>query len=278
MSLYLRSAAFTPIETINISTGGGVPDAFGKIAIIIKSQTDRVISSVPEIDATKIDRHFLCSTMIELPFSSLAIRERDLNFTKPPAKLPVTSFINTYECASWGYSLRHYLKQRPDSTYIMVSILDANLMDLSFWRSNENWGTSGFGLCTLLIEVRNLSLVTLTASCAITYNTTAEFATVIRKMVTGRDDLTLSLPFFPENIRQIFTRLLNGIEKLPDLHDRWGHCFGSDPWLNIICQGVEGRFTQEENLLACSIALNGYYCTTEVLVDTKSNFLLSEAV
>ncbi|WP_444930793.1 hypothetical protein ACJJIF_03130 [Microbulbifer sp. SSSA002] len=277
MSLYLRSAAFTPIEGITFLTSGDVSTAFADIAKVIRRQTDSVLDAAPEVKDTQIDRHFLCSTMIELPLSSAAVSEQDFNYGDD-ARAPITSFINTYECASWGYSLRHYLKQSPKARYLLVSILDANVLDLSFWRENDNWGDSGFGLCTLLFEVRDAGNVELNASCTLTYNTTPEFATVIRKMVMGRNDLTLSLPFFPENIRQIFTKLLAANVKLPDLHDRWGHCFGSDPWLNIICQGVEKGFQEPEKFLACSIALNGYYCTVEVTVDQQSQFCLMEAV
>ncbi|WP_444901781.1 hypothetical protein ACJJIG_22230 [Microbulbifer sp. SSSA007] len=278
MSLYLKSAAFTPIESITFSSSGSLRSAFAHVSEILFEQSTRVLEAISPVIRKEIGRHFLCSTMIELPFTTGAIAESDLNVVGKEQHVPVTSFVNTYECASWGYSLRYYLKQNPDARYVMVSILDANVLDLSFWQSNENWGNSGFGLCTLLLEVESFEKHDITASCAVTYNTTPEFATIIRKMAAGRDDLTLSLPFFPENIRQIFTKLLNGFKQLPDLHDRWGHCFGSDPWLNIICHGVNGDFHQPKKILACSIALNGYYCTAEVCVDQQSTFYLSEAV
>ena len=115
------------------------------------------------------------------------------------------------------------------------------------------------------------------ASCAKTYNSTPEVATIIRRMATGREDLTLALPFFPENIRQIFTRMLGGFQQLPDLHDRWGHCFGSDPWLSIINQGIAEGFREPTKILACSIALNGYYCMAEVVANADSRFYLEDA-
>ncbi|WP_444904496.1 hypothetical protein ACJJIU_06170 [Microbulbifer sp. CnH-101-E] len=278
MSLYLKSAAFTPIENITFAESGGLQEAFAQIGEIISEQSARVTEVIPEEVRAEINRHFLCSTMIELPFTTGAVNTDDLNSLKNRPSIPVTSFVNTYECASWGYSLRYYLRQNPAVRYVLVSILDANLLDLSFWQSNENWGKSGFGLCTLLLEVDSFRVEDITAGCAVTYNTTPEFATIIRKMASAGKDLTLSLPFFPENIRQIFTRLLSSFQQLPDLHERWGHCFGSDPWLNIISHGVEGRFQEEEKLLVCSIALNGYYCTAEVRVDQGSTFYLAEAV
>ncbi|WP_444922478.1 hypothetical protein ACJJID_09280 [Microbulbifer sp. CnH-101-G] len=278
MSLYLKSAAFTPIENITFATSGGLQEAFARIGEIISDQSRRVLEAVSSEARAEVERHFLCSTMIELPFTTGAVSTDDLSPPEQQRGIPVTSFVNTYECASWGYSLRYYLRQNPTARYVIVSILDANVLDLSFWQSNENWGKSGFGLCTLLLEVESFNREDITAGCAVTYNTTPEFATIVRKMASNGKDLTLSLPFFPENIRQIFTRLLNGFQQLPDLHDRWGHCFGSDPWLNIISHGVAGRFQAREKLLACSIALNGYYCTAEVSVDQDSTFYLAESV
>lgn len=278
MSLYLKSAAFTPIENITHLSSGNLSGAFGEFGKLIFEQSSRVLESISSELRKEISRHFICSTMIELPFTTGAITECDLNSVEEYQGVPDASFINTYECASWGYSLRYYLRQNPDTRYVMVSILDVNVLDLSFWQSNENWGKSGFGLCTFLLEVESFNKHDISAGCTVTYNTTPEFATIVRKMAIGRDDLTLSLPFFPENIRQIFTKLLSGFDKLPDLHGRWGHCFGSDPWLNIISHGMNGGFPQRKELLACSIALNGYYCTAEVCVDQHSTFYLSEAV
>ena len=285
MSLIIKSAAFTPIElsepqTVNIA------NCFNELAPVLEQQTKRVLG---DINQAEIARHFLCSTMLELPFTSGAASLADVNGDNSEDS-PYSSFINTYECASWGYSLRYYLKQVPDSRYLLVSILDANVLRLNFWKQNENWGKSGFGLCTFLLEVHsdesqaiqdgsedNSVGNSITASCAATYNSTPEFATIIRRMVTGKDDITLALPFFPENIRQIFTRMLGGFKQLPDLHDRWGHCFGSDPWLSIINQGVTQGFQESTKILACSIALNGYYCMAEVTANAQSRFYLEDA-
>ncbi len=275
MSLVLKSAAFTPIEFAESEQTLHVANSFKELAPVLEQQTKRVLGDVDQI---QIDRHFLCSTMLELPFTSGAASLEDVNGNNSDA-CAYSSFINTYECASWGYSLRYYLKQNPHCRYLLVSILDANVLRLNFWKQNENWGKSGFGLCTFLLEVTQDELADETenpikANCAVTHNSTPEFATIIRRMVTGREDITLALPFFPESIRQIFTRMLGSFQQLPDLHDRWGHCFGSDPWLSIINQGVTQGFREPTKILACSIALNGYYCMAEVVANAQSRFYL----
>lgn len=278
MSLIIKSAAFTSIDLTDVTQAINVASCFSELAPVLAQQTKRVLG---DVNCSQVPRHFLCSTMLELPFTSGAATLEDVN-EKNSAAAPYTSFINTYECASWGYSLRYYLKQNPDCRYLLVSILDANVLRLNFWKQNENWGKSGFGLCTFFLEVNQDESETkepeaIQASCAVTYNSTPEVATIIRRMATGREDLTLALPFFPENIRQIFTRMLGGFQQLPDLHDNFGHCFGSDPWLSIIHQGVTKGFSEPTKILACSIALNGYYCMAEVVANAQSRFYLEEA-
>ena len=281
MSLRLLSAAFTELDHPDNAQSPSLVESFQRISTVIERQTQWSLSAIDEQDRVSIDRHFLCSTMLELPFTSGAVCLEHINGSfSESSECPVTSYIYTYECASWGYSLRHYLKQNPNTQYLLVSILDSNVLDLTFWEKNENWGKSGFGLCTLLIEVTNSdqAIEQVTASCAMTYNSTPEFATVIRRMMATRPDVVLALPFFPEDIRQIFTKLLGGFDQLPDLHDRWGHCFGSDPWLSIIAQGQQGKFNQTTNVMACSIALNGYFCMAEIEVDAATRFQLNEGV
>lgn len=278
MSLYLKSAAYTPIETVNITTNGTLKRTVHLITALIYEQSERVLNVIrPEL-RRQISRHFLCSTMIELPFTSGTIKERDIRPIEREYYVPVSSFINTYECASWGYSLRYYLRQNPSVHYILVSILDVNILSLSFWKNNKNWGKSGFGLCTLLLGVEQYNENEITASCTVTYNTMPEFAIIIRKIIMGQSNLTLALPFFPEKTRQIFSKLLNDVEQFSDLHARWGHCFGSDPWLNIIIHGVNKEIQEHKRILACSLALNGYYCIAEVCVDQHSSFYLSEKI
>lgn len=280
MSLTFIAGSFTPIPTIDDEQSLSYEKHLKGIGEIISKQVKQVTHELSDSEINQIDRHFLCSTMLELPFTSGDVSLDVFIDTENP--IPPTSFINTYECASWGYSLRHYLNQLNEESahgqYLIFSILDANALRLSFWKENENWGDSGFGLCTVLLKVEQLETAkqAVTASCAQTWNATPEFATIIRRSTVGRDDLTLSLPFFPETIRQIFDKLLANHKKLPDRHPEWGHVFGSDPWLNVIQEGSEQGFRDKQSIMACSIALNGYYCFTEFDIDSSARCYMNE--
>ncbi|MCW8879193.1 MAG: hypothetical protein OQJ89_05110 [Kangiellaceae bacterium] len=286
MNYALESVAFTSLPVELSEPRLSSRECFSALAQIIAIQTEKVVSSLSIEERQSINRHFLCSTMIELPFTSGELDWSEIVelFKKQPksSEIPLPcSFVNAYECASWGYSARYYKRVEPQAKYLLFSILDANLLNLSFWKENENWGASGFGLTTVLIkteqsddhQVNDNSLI---ASCATTYNSTPEFATIIRRLVLNESEVKLSLPFFPEEIRVVFDKMLQASPRIPDLHHKWGHCFGSDPWLSIIEYGLEHSITKLERMLVCSIALNGYYCLMEVNITPNSKFYLDK--
>ncbi|MCO7225538.1 hypothetical protein [Pleionea sp. CnH1-48] len=277
MSLLIKSLAFHSLPDPLFEQTPDVQTGFEQLVPVIEQQTRDVVACLADDEKKSIERHFLCSTMIELPFTSGALQWNDIrkNIRKDDIPMPCT-YVNAYECASWGYSLRYFLT-RPSSRYLLVSILDANLMDFEFWRHNENWGHSGFGLCTLLLEADDSAMESLTTGCATTYNSTAEFATIIRRHMMSVEDVTLALPFFPDHIRQIFTRMLNGSPQLPDLHEQYGHCFGSDPWLTILQHGLDNTIQEQQDFLACSIALNGYFSMAQVSINSDTQLLFQKS-
>jgi hypothetical protein len=275
-ALELKTIAFTALETELFEQRPTIDESFRWLSGVIGNQVEQVLAPLRKNERNQIARHFLCSTMIELPFTTGDIRwEQVVEMLSAQGEHNPDTFINAYECASWGYSLRHYLQQQPDAKYLLVSIVDANLYDLQFWRYNENWHDSGFGVTTVLLEVTQPMDNELICGCAITHNSMAEFATVVRRTATGRENCQLALPFFPEHIQQMFDRLLANQPRLPDLHENWGHCFGADPWLSILSHCQNNPVEQAQNFLACSLALNGYYTMAEVTVTPNTRFLLS---
>ncbi|ASP37674.1 hypothetical protein CHH28_02865 [Bacterioplanes sanyensis] len=279
MTLRLKAAAFTPIPTSSDDSHLSLQEQARALAGLMHQHHQQLTSEQSEGEPLTGARHFLCSTMLELPFTSGALSLTHFRHADDP--LAPSSYINTYECASWGYTLRYYLSQLKQAGQsqgqLLFSILDANLMGLSFWRQNENWGHSGFGLTSVWLDVEDVdsALQHLATSCAQTWNATPEFATLIRRHTSQRDDITLGLPFFPDHIRQIFDKLLAEQTRLPDHHARWGHVFGSDPWLAIIEQ--QQTAPTEQRYLPASIALNGYYCWAEVSVGADSRCYLNDA-
>jgi hypothetical protein len=39
---------------------------------------------------------------------------------------------------------------------MIVSIIDANVYDFEFWRYNEHWEHSGFGITTVILKVQTM--------------------------------------------------------------------------------------------------------------------------
>jgi hypothetical protein len=275
-ALTLRGVAFQPLDTELFDKRPHISDSFKWLSDVIGSQVKDIIAPLSVDEQAQINRHFLCSTMIELPFTTGDISWSAVaEMLAEHGEFQPDTFINAYECASWGYSLRHYLQHNKDAKFLLVSIVDANLYDLEFWRYNEHWHDSGFGVTTVLLEVTGTISNELNIGCAVTHNAMAEFATVVRRDVVTRENCVLAMPFFPENIQQMFDKLLAKQSRLPDRHADWGHCFGADPWLNILCHCLDNEVTEDQQYLACSLALNGYYALAEVTVTPSTQFILS---
>ena len=281
--LLVRAITFQALPVELYSEYQGEAKAFGDLTNTLMSQVDEILHNTG-VSAHDITRHFLCSTMVELPMTTGKISWQQISekMRKAGAQYPDT-FVNAYECASWGYSLRHYLKHQhrtgksdASSRFLMVSIIDANVYNLEFWRYNEHWEHSGFGITTLLLEVTGELTDELTIMSAATHNSMAEFATVVRRTATKKTHSTLAMPFFPENIQTMFTNLLGGKSRLPDLHADWGHCFGSDPWLSILTHALDNPINAPTSFLACSLALNGYFALAEVVVTPATQLLLKK--
>lgn len=229
-----------------------------------------------EWDAPPPAIHYLCSTMVDFPFSTGAIEWRALSaLVARHSPFGPATLVNGYECASWGYALRHGLRFGDSDGRIAISIVDLNLLNLEFWKENPNWGASGFGTATLVFDAAPNAVHAVTVDYARTHNVVAEFALAMRNVVKTATGVRLAKPFFPENITQVFMRQMPHADHLPDEHPVLGHCFGSDPWISIIRDAVvqpEGR-----SYLAASTALNGYWALARVRTVHDGRYFMGDA-
>jgi hypothetical protein len=275
--LTVKAIAFQPLKQRLFDQTQSSEVCFEWLTHLLAEQTKQVTATLTPTEQIKIKRHFLCSTMIDLPFTTGDISwPQVVNMLAKQGDNQADSFINAYECASWGFSLRHYLQhdKQISPRLLLVSIIDANIFDLEFWRYNENWHESGFGITSVLIEIDGSITDELITQSATTHNSMAEFATVVRRHASTKSDITLAMPFFPEHIQQMFDKLLISQTRLPDLHQDWGHCFGADPWLSILNHCSEQPVIEEQQYLACSLALNGYFSMAQVKVTPQTQFIL----
>lgn len=269
-NLVVKGIAFTPLPQPLFDQLRPVDEVMSLLVKSLGPQVNQLIEQTG-IPVTEFDRHFLCSTMIELPFTTQSVKWQDIAAQlKEYGDHQPDTFVNAYECASWGYSLRHYLKQakleQRHAKYMIVSIMDANVYDFEFWRYNEHWEHSGFGITTVILEVEAPLTDEMTIGSAVTHNGVAEFATVVRRTMIKKPGAVVALPFFPVNVQMMFEKLLRGQPSLPDLHASYGHCFGSDPWLSLLIHGQNSKIEQPQRFMACSVALNGYYAIADLMM------------
>ncbi len=217
--------------------------------------------------------HFLCSTINGTSFStgqiSWAIAAQLIN---KDLIFPVNTYLDAYECASWGYALRYLFQRKSSSNQILISIMDINFFDFDYWIKSPHWGKSGFGILTILLEASNdAKAEDIIAGCTMG-NSIVEFGFAIRKAIQENQAIA-ALPFFPENAREILMRVVGREGCLRDLHECWGHSFGSDPWISIIQhlnEKLDRDMSQMYSFLACSLAFNGYFVIAKVTVPSNA--------
>lgn len=213
--------------------------------------------------------HYICSTMMDSVFSAAVVDPRAL--MTADTGVP-RSFTHAYECACWGYCLKYHVEHKPEQKGLVISIMDVNAMEMSYWTSNEQWGKSGFGITTLYFEVEadETAGPALHTGIAAGGNNIIAFASVAKQVVRDFKASTLSLPFFPDNMSIPVRRSLKGVELLTERHADYGHAFGSDPWISFIRDHAEAD-RSGQRIVFGSLALRGYYCFADVGIDAAVN-------
>lgn len=259
----LHGAIYSRFNRDVFPQGTPAHDMMRAITRLVGEQADRLI----ERTGIEIEQHLMTSTALAAPFNKGHINwaETQALFAQACSH-PPRSLLNSYECSGWGYVLRYLDRITPGNRMVLVSIFDANIYEWDYWKVHYEWGQSGFGVGTLLIELADAPDA-LKVSSARSSNPIAEFAIEIRKQLQTNPELIGALPFFPLVTQGIFNNTLKQFPRLPDLYAQWGHCFGSDPWLSIILSRLNGNpFGDVRDFLACSLAFSGYFSLAKVHV------------
>ncbi len=253
--IVLRDALYTPMNFP--ARGFTIADSAVEIRDVISMQVSN-IGSGKEYDYSDSSQHYFCSTMMDTVFSSGSMALMDI---APFASRPEICFTNAYECACWGYCMRHHYQHKRGDRYFAISIVDVNSMEMKYWDFNDHWGKSGFGITTLFFENMEgdpdcYPIYTGMASGGNNIISFASFAKTVAR-ITKSD--TISLPFFPANMSIPIRRSLKMVDQLTCYHTEFGHAFGSDPWISFI-KDICNQRQLPETILFGSLALRGYYC------------------
>ncbi|WP_321818266.1 MULTISPECIES: hypothetical protein [unclassified Paraburkholderia] len=268
MSFSLQAAVYRPAGPWPEIARRGARTVGRELARAIGEQIERATKGIPR---EQIGVNMVVSTILDMPFTSGWIEWDDIASQMPSWTSAVPhNLVTAYECSSWGFVLRYANLFERHQPYIVLSIVDINLFDLTHWHENPNWGKSGFGIATVVLKFSGDD--TIQCDVARSANGFGEFCVGLRNYMERDKAVRVTPPFFPPNISALYDRLLPRERLLPNLVDQYGHSFGSDPWIALIEHRLAKRDRPGERYLATSVSLNGYWCFAELEFATEGIF------
>lgn len=210
----------------------------------------------------------LCvSTMMDLPFATGYLRWDDIRAAAAKhMRSPPENFTAAYECAGWGFALAFAGRHCRPGSAVVISVVDLNPFDISFWRGNAHWGHSGFGISTVVLRVPQDGRFQIETRASQSSYHMGEFCVALRKWLASSRSTFANTPFLPQSMVGIYAQFLPVERVLPDLHAEFGHCFGSDTWVSFIRHHEQGHIRPGGIYTATSASLRGYWAITDLKI------------
>lgn len=222
----------------------------------------RITDGIP---AAEIGYCMAVSTIMDMPFTSGYLRWSDIDRAIRDRGVVVPrNFTPAYECAGWGFALKYAERRMPQAGYAVILVVDINILGISFWDGDPNWGDSGFGISAVLLRLPDVSQRRLTTSVARSTQGMGEFCAALRGWLKDTPRGLANVPFLPAQMTQIYDHFLPQDRIMPHLHDRFGHAFGSDTWLSYITHINAGLLAPGSVHTATSASLRGYWTMSEL--------------
>ncbi|MBV8753544.1 MAG: hypothetical protein JO309_01550 [Pseudonocardiales bacterium] len=270
----LESAIYRRTEPWAALARQGKDAVARELGELLGRQIEKAVGNIP---ADQVGLNMVVSTMLDMPFTSGWITWPEIaDNARQHTRCPPENFVTAYECASWGYVLRYAKSCKLAAPYVVVTILDLNVFDLSYWRASPMWGHSGFGVATVVLRCSTDDFIYCQTSKS--SNAFGEFCFDLRNVMAKDATLLACPPFFPPNIAVLYDRLLPTERLLPNRNADYGHSFGADPWIALIEQRRAGLDRPGDVFLATSIALSGYWCFAEVRLHPAGQFILEDTL
>lgn len=238
--------------------------------VIGRLLADEVNRATAGIDPDTIGFSMVVSTIMDMPFTSGWLRWEGIRAEMARHCVHVPqNFSASYECAGWGFALDYAARRAPQATHALLLVADLNILDISFWRGDPNWGASGFGIASVLLRLPPRAERHVVTRVAQSSQGMGEFCADLRKWLAATPDGLVNVPFLPAEMAGIYSHFLPMDRVMPDLHARWGHCFGSDTWVSYITHLDAGLLQPGEVHTATSASLRGYWTMSQLrLSDT----------
>ncbi|WP_394843521.1 hypothetical protein LZC95_41545 [Pendulispora brunnea] len=184
---------------------------------------------------------------------------------------------HAYECAGWGYVMRRALQKATHTgpRTLLLQIVDVDIHDFTYWHKNTQWGNSGFGVCSLLIDIAPGQEWPLSLGAATPAMAMVQMGRALRDFSDARPGVPVAVPFFRETSRKLLLKRIPQATVHADGYANFGHAFGSDPWISLLLQASRG--VSFEKTIVNSLALYGYFAIAEVELFHDTVFRLERA-
>jgi hypothetical protein len=234
--------------------------AADEVGTLVASERARVCGDA------HVDDYVVSSTILSmLLMNDSACGRRFTDAVSRAAPRPLDWMTCSYECAGWGYVFRRALAKAAidGARTLLLQIVDVDVHGFSYWHANPLWGGSGFGISTLLVDVRHRDDAPLVNEAAHPGSAVVQLGRRLRGFCAEQPDTRLAIPFFPAPSRRALLAGVGQVPLLPDGHARFGHSFGSDPWISLLTGMVEERGDDTQAVVS-SLALNGYFSIARI--------------
>ena len=183
-----------------------------------------------------------------------------------------------YECAGWGFVLR-YIRAKAAASgprRLMLQIVDVDIHEFSYWLGNPHWGDSGFGICTLLLDIGAGLDDAVQLGTASQANAMVQMGRSLRQFALRRPGVRVAVPFFRDASRRVLLKCIDPAQPHPDGYERFGHAFGSDPWISLLLHLRESGACAGREAIVNSLALNGYFAIAAVSLHAQAVWRLED--
>ena len=230
--LTLESILYLPVSNLPACSRESGEQA---AQIIGQLMGQELAKATAQLEPSQVAANLAVSTISGLPFATGWLQWRDIvqaaaQYTRHPPQ----NFSASYECAGWGFALEYALRRAKPGQYVVLQVVDINLLDVSFWRASPQWGKSGFGISTVVWKVPENGDYALQVDASKSSYHMGEFCVALRKWMAASSLPFANVPFLPEDMIGIYANFLDGKRLMPDLHAGYGHCFGSDTWISYL--------------------------------------------
>jgi hypothetical protein len=268
--LVLRALAYRRIAPVE---AGGIEDLPGTAARLGFDVAHEALRTIPP--GCAIDDHVISSTILSaLLMDGSATSRAFTGAIAAQLHREVDWMTHGYECAGWGYVLRYLLGKAAVSgrRRLLLQLVDVDIHQFTYWLANAQWGHSGFGICTLVVEVEPGDAWPLRVGAATQAKAMVQMGLALRAFSSERPGVPVAVPFFREASRRVLVKTLGGATIHPDGYPEFGHSFGSDPWISLLLDRLDSREPGCSRTIVNSLALNGYFAMADIAFSPDATF------